>query len=316
MNTIASGINFLNSVAVDSAGNLFIGIGDDTANSAIKEIPAAGGYSKTNVLDNALPIRRRACGWMEWGTSTSSTLVMRRSGCCKAGSNYSTVVTLVSYATAPSSPYGIALDGSGNIYTANPSAQGGGVFKLDYADAPALAFATTSVGLTDMVDGTESVVLQNIGNATLNLNDSDAACSELQSGELGTAMRELVDGGGGRVLHGAGVQRLLRRDSGQADGCRHAYGQCAEYGGSDAEGEPLRRGRFECSAASGPDDYGRAEQPERDPCGDIQLYRFAGGRDIPVQPGWRGVLGVRERRELSVADEWDASLWRAQRRMR
>ncbi len=167
VNTLATGISLLNSVAIDSAGNAFIGIGNDRVNSAIEEIPAAGGYSTTNVLDTALysPSSLRMDGegnlyFIDFGNAAVKLLT--------AGSNYTAIATLVSYATS-AVPYGIALDGSGNVYTAVPDVQGGGVFKLDYADPPSLAFATTSVGLTDMVDGTESVVLENIGNATLNL---------------------------------------------------------------------------------------------------------------------------------------------------
>ena len=178
---------------------------------------------------------------MEWGTSTSSTLATRRSGCAgqfelQHGGDLG-VVCGTAFVTVWN-----CAGCERQYYTANPSAQGGGVFKLDYADAPALTFATTSVGLTDMVDGTESVVVQNIGNATLNLTTvapPSANFSLVSGGRRARVRRRWLLG---RVLHGG--RAVCSDGSGQADGRGDAYGQRAGCGGSDAEGEPLRRGRF------------------------------------------------------------------------
>jgi sugar lactone lactonase YvrE len=166
-NTVVSGVSFLDGLAVDGADNVFVAIGDDLANSAVEEIPAAGNYSAVNTLNTTLygPASPRldSVGNLYLIDLGYGVLQM-----LPASSNYSTATTVVSYG-ANTVPYGIALEGSGNIYTAVPNAQGGGVFKLDYVDPPVLSFATTSVGLTDTVDGTETVALQNIGNAPLTL---------------------------------------------------------------------------------------------------------------------------------------------------
>ncbi len=166
--TITTGINFLTSVAVDATGNLFFAIGDSATNSAVEEIPAAGGYTQTNLLStgyfapSGLQVDAQGNLFViDFGNSLVRELF--------ASSNYTTTTTVVSYAGLDYVPYGIALDGAGNLYTAIPAAVGGGVFKLDYADPPALSYSTTSVGLTDTTDGTLTVTVGNLGNAVLNL---------------------------------------------------------------------------------------------------------------------------------------------------
>jgi len=99
---------------VDAAGNVYV---TDDKNDAIKEIVAAGGYTKVNTLETGF---------------------------------YGSV--------------GIALDGSGNIFVADPEKHA--IYKLDYADEPTLTFATTAVGSTSS-DSPQTVTVANIGNAAL-----------------------------------------------------------------------------------------------------------------------------------------------------
>ena len=65
-------------------------------------------------------------------------------------------------ASGLSCPFGVAVDGSGNIYIANIGSNS--VVKQDYADA--LSFASTTVGQTSS-DSPQTVMLTNIGNAAL-----------------------------------------------------------------------------------------------------------------------------------------------------
>ncbi len=166
--TLSSGIGYLNAVAVDSASNVFFLTGNLPANSNVEEIPAAGGYANTNVLLSGLygPQSIQVDGENNLYVVDGGDGVLRK---VLASSNYTSVATVITYTNSIPIPSGIALDAGGNIYAAVPTAMVGGVFKLDYADPPALAFATTSDGTTDTVDGTESVIVENNGNATLNL---------------------------------------------------------------------------------------------------------------------------------------------------
>jgi hypothetical protein len=82
-----------------------------------------------------------------------------------AAGGYTTVNTL---AGLPGDVQGIAVDGSGNILFAPyvvknaPAA----LMKLDIADPPSLAFASTQISSTSS-DSPQTVTVENIGNATL-----------------------------------------------------------------------------------------------------------------------------------------------------
>jgi hypothetical protein len=65
-----------------------------------------------------------------------------------------------------SNPYGVALDGSGNVYIADT--YNDAVKELNAATPPTLAFPTvTAVGTLDSTDGPLGFTAQNIGNAPL-----------------------------------------------------------------------------------------------------------------------------------------------------
>jgi hypothetical protein len=81
-----------------------------------------------------------------------------------AAGDYTTVKTLASLGA----PQGLALDGSGNLFVGLTLTPPGGIDKIDYADPPSVVFPTaTPVGSTDTADGTQTVQIQNIGNANL-----------------------------------------------------------------------------------------------------------------------------------------------------
>lgn len=80
-----------------------------------------------------------------------------------AASGYSTIKSLGSGFYYP---YGLTVDGSGNVFVADTG--NSRVEKLDYADAPNLSFPTaTQAGSVDTADGSQAVIVSNVGNATL-----------------------------------------------------------------------------------------------------------------------------------------------------
>jgi hypothetical protein len=63
----------------------------------------------------------------------------------------------------------VAVAGNGNVFVA--SGAKATVYELDYADAAALSYTTpTVVGATDTIDGTKSLLVQNIGNEALTIS--------------------------------------------------------------------------------------------------------------------------------------------------
>ena len=159
INTLGSGFSQPAGVAMDGSGNLFVA---DFGNSAVKEIAAAGGYTTVTTLGS--------------GFSQPAGIALDGSGnvfVADAGNNavyeilaaggYTTVYTLGSGFNAPSD---VALDGNGNVFVADRG--NFAVKKLDFADFPSLAFATTIVGDIS-TDSAKIVDIQNIGNQALTL---------------------------------------------------------------------------------------------------------------------------------------------------
>jgi len=73
----------------------------------------------------------------------------------------------------------IAVDGSGNLYAADP--YNNVVTKLDFADPAAVTFATATLdGTTDTADGPQTVSLQNNGNAPMTLSGMDLPNADFQ----------------------------------------------------------------------------------------------------------------------------------------
>jgi len=146
-------------IAVDSGGNVFVA--DYDKNSVVREIVAASGYTTVNSFGSGFQYPQ---GIAIDGNNniivgdTSNSAIKELS----AEDNYSKVNTLAEVATG-----NLTVDGGGNIYAVSDF----GLVKLDFADAPALAFAsTTTVGTTDTDDGLETVTIRNNGNNTLTLS--------------------------------------------------------------------------------------------------------------------------------------------------
>jgi sugar lactone lactonase YvrE len=159
VNTLGSGFENPNGVAVDAGGNVFVA---DSGNSAVKEILAVGDYTTIKTLGSgfAKPVGVAVDG-------SGSVYVADAAGNAvyeiPAAGGYTTVSTLGSGFKAPSD---VALDGNGNVFVADRG--NFAVKKLDFADPPSLAFASTLVGTTSS-DSPKTVGIQNIGNQALTL---------------------------------------------------------------------------------------------------------------------------------------------------
>jgi sugar lactone lactonase YvrE len=122
--TLASGFNGPYGLSVDAGGNVFVA---DTNNNAIKEIVAQGGYTKVLTLNDTLDLPwsvvtdaqgnlfvaqgGNQCQVFIPGTCTTiNTSVVE----LQAADNYSKVTTLASGIFGK--PFGLAIDGSGNVY--------------------------------------------------------------------------------------------------------------------------------------------------------------------------------------------------------
>jgi hypothetical protein len=231
METVGTGFNMPYGLFVDSSGNIFVA---DTYNNAIKEVLAAGGYTTTKTLVTGLD--------EPWSVvvDTSGNLFVAEGGdqcqvniiLCRAINTsiveipavggYTTVKTLAGGIFGK--PFGLAIDGSGNVYEADFAdwcateytvgseyATGrrlcsqifpmypegialesngnlilndviyGAVYRMDFADLPAILFKTATLeGTTDTHDGTQVFAVVNNGNAPLTLNAMTLSDSSFQ----------------------------------------------------------------------------------------------------------------------------------------
>ena len=75
----------------------------------------------------------------------------------------------------------MAFDALGNLYVVNYGAVTNQAIKIDLADVPALAFATsTQVGSTDSADGTLTATVKNNGNEPLAISGLTIAGNSFQ----------------------------------------------------------------------------------------------------------------------------------------
>jgi len=159
VNTLGSGFSEPYGVAVDGSGNVFVG---DYHNNAVKEILAAGGYTTVNTLGSGFsgPFGVAVDGNDNVFVGDTDNNAVKE---ILAAGGYTTVNTLGSGFSTPS---GVAVDARGNVFVADTG--NNRVAKLDYADPPALSFASTAVGV-ESSDSPQTVTVSNNGNADLTL---------------------------------------------------------------------------------------------------------------------------------------------------
>jgi streptogramin lyase len=158
--TLGGGFSTPQGVAVDGSGNIYVA---DTGNNAVKEIaPGCVSASCVTTLGGSFNVPAGVMvdgnGNIYIGDTGNNAVKQMSPGCMSAGC----VVTLGSGFL---SPQNVSVDGSGNVYVADTGHTA--VVKLDFADAPTLSFASTTVGSTSS-DSPVTVTLTNNGNATLN----------------------------------------------------------------------------------------------------------------------------------------------------
>jgi sugar lactone lactonase YvrE len=179
INTLAGGLDLPWSVVVNATGDLFVAEGGDqcqawipgtcsTINTAIVQIPAAGGYKTVNTLgagDYGKPLGLAIDGSgnvyeADYGDSCVSEFT--------AGSAYAESRRLC---TQMFSLYaeGLAVDTGDNFYLGDVIR--GTVFRMNYAGLPSLNFKTAvAAGTSDVQDGAQVLTLQNNGNSPLILS--------------------------------------------------------------------------------------------------------------------------------------------------
>jgi hypothetical protein len=159
------------SLAIDPQGNIWVA---DTGNNAVKEVLASSGFAISQVVgsgfNNPESVASDAFGNIFVNDAGNGAIKEMT-----ASSGYTTILTV---ATIPVNTTffndNLSVDAQGNVYWPNEGASSNGlgvVEKLDFADAPALAFPTpTKVATTDATDGTMTATVNNSGNAPLTIS--------------------------------------------------------------------------------------------------------------------------------------------------
>jgi len=160
--TLGGGWSNPTGIATDGNGNLFVA---DEGDAAVKELAitclAAGCVSVVGAgLSQPYSVAVDASGNIFVGDQGSTAVKKITSGCASA----SCVSTLSGVFVHP---FGVALDGSGNLFVGDASATTAA--KLDFADPPALAYASLPVGSTSSA---QAVTVGNDGNAALDFTAS------------------------------------------------------------------------------------------------------------------------------------------------
>ncbi|HWE84588.1 MAG TPA: hypothetical protein VG267_06565, partial [Terracidiphilus sp.] len=158
---LGSGFNLPDGVAVDGSGNVFVA---DTDNSKVKEILAAGGYTTVIPLGSgfSFPTGVAVDGGGNVFVADYSHNAVKE---ILAAGGYTTVNTVGS---GFSSPIGVAVDGGGNVYVADT--KNNQIKELPLATPPTLTFPTATAGSTS-TDSPQTVTVENIGNADLNIDN-------------------------------------------------------------------------------------------------------------------------------------------------
>jgi sugar lactone lactonase YvrE len=184
-------LDYPTDVAVDGAGNLYIA---DADNSRIREVNASGII--TTIAGNG------TAGYSGDGGLATSAELDSPSGVAVDGAgnvyivdahnehirkvNASGIITTVAGNGAAGysgdggpatsaelwGPVGVAVDGAGNLYIADFGNTR--IRKVDLSDPPSLAFPNTNVG---SVSAAQDVIVENLGNAQLNLSQIGVAAN-------------------------------------------------------------------------------------------------------------------------------------------
>ncbi len=158
--TVGTGFSVPTGVAVDANGNVYVA---DYGNARAVKVPWTGsGYGTQSTVGSGFV---HPAGVAVDGGGNVYIVDMGQNQAVEVpwtGSGYGTQSTMGS---GFANPAGVAVDGSGNVYVADYS--NARVVKLDVADPPSLTFPSTSVA---SVSAAQDVMVQNIGNAQLNIS--------------------------------------------------------------------------------------------------------------------------------------------------
>jgi sugar lactone lactonase YvrE len=159
------GLNRVIGVTVDGAGDLFIG---DSYNNRVVEVPAGGGAptaidptANGTDLNDPFGVAVDGAGDLFIADSPQRRVVE-----APAGGGAAIAIAPTPNGVALLYPYNLTVDGVGNLFIADPN--NSRVVEIQHSQPPALNFPTvTATGTTDTTDGTQTVQIQNIGNAPL-----------------------------------------------------------------------------------------------------------------------------------------------------
>src|SRR5258708_30688859 len=140
--------------AVDSSGNLYVA---DASAHTLLEIAADGTQTTLASGVNSTSVAVDGSGDVYYSDKNANTVTKLPWN----GTAFGSPVTL---ASGLSTPYGLTVDESGNVYVANNTPKTG--VKVTVTTPPSLVFANTKVAATS-TDSPQEVTLANIGNPAL-----------------------------------------------------------------------------------------------------------------------------------------------------
>ena len=156
--TLGSGFSGPQGVALDASDNLFVA---DTGHNAIKEATASSNYATVTTLGSGLLIFQP----VGIALDAANNIYIGNNGFnsvnqLTVSSGYTSMNTLAGGLTAIQQ---VTLDGAGNVYAGVAGLNK--VMKIDLTDGPTLNYGSQTDGTSS---APQSVVVNNIGNATLN----------------------------------------------------------------------------------------------------------------------------------------------------
>jgi hypothetical protein len=167
--TSSSGLIAPSGVAVDSSGNLYVA--DASAHNLLK-VAADGTQTTLASGVNSTSVAVDGSGDVYYSDKNANTIT-------KLPWNGTTFGSPVTLATGLSTPYGLTVDETGNVYVANNTPRT--VVKVTVTAPSGLIFADTKVGATS-TDSPQAVTLANIGNAALSFEPTAGTNPGLTAG--------------------------------------------------------------------------------------------------------------------------------------